>query len=136
MQSKWHVSEFMTRAPFVCREDTPLNELTRTLVERQITSAPVVDSKENLAGIISLVDIAADAHLVAPQATDRKVRDAMQKRVYAVNPGDTLVTVVTKFKKHKVHHLVVTHNDRVVGIVSVLDLLDNLMDYTGYPAML
>lgn len=129
MSKRWHAFEFMTRHPYCVKQDTPLSEVTREMVERRITGAPVLGEHEELVGIVTFADIAVHT-LRTPAGT---VRDVMQRRVYTVDQAATLTTVVSELQSHRVHRLVVTDHGRVVGIISALDLLGAILERTGYP---
>lgn len=51
------VAELMTPNPLVVREETPLNEAIRILVNRKVSGLPVVDEHMQLVGIISEGDL-------------------------------------------------------------------------------
>lgn len=129
MSKRWHAFEFMTRSPYCVKRDMPLSEVTRQMVERRITGAPVLGDREELMGIVTFADIAVHALSHAAGTVD----DVMQRRVYTVDHAATLTTVVSELQSHRVHRLVVTDRDRVVGIISALDLLGAILERTGYP---
>ena len=133
MIDRWHVFQFMTRNPYCAHPETTLRELTTHLVERRATAAPVINQEGEIVGLVSLSDVAVDAVVQPPEAKGRLVRDVMQRRVYTVDQAATVPPAVEELKKHRVHRLVVTDHDRVVGVVSCLDLLDSVLEKTGFP---
>lgn len=56
---KTAVSEVMTGLLYWCYEDNDIDGVLQTMGERQIRRMPVVDRDMNLAGIVSLGDVAA-----------------------------------------------------------------------------
>jgi CBS domain-containing protein len=50
----------MTTDPYSCREEDDVSEAERIMAERQIRRLPVVDAAENLVGMVSLGDFAAE----------------------------------------------------------------------------
>jgi CBS domain-containing protein len=136
-----------------------VRELAAFLTENQITGAPVMDGHGRLLGMVSLSDIAQEEAdegvLVAdrsdPQPSvrgweddatteemrelhvergDALVREIMTPTTYTV-PHDTPVSRLARTMiAGRVHRLLVVRDQRVVGIVTSLDLLKLL---TGEP---
>lgn len=59
------------------------------------------------------------------------VRDAMTSHVITISMDATLGQVREVFEAAAFHHLVVTENERVVGVLSDRDLLENLSPFMG-----
>ena len=135
--------------------DWTLPELADFLVEHEISGAPVVDAAGRLLGVASVTDIAAALSTEGgegapgadffqsawPEGPSREalaalaargvrltVREIMTPRVYTV-VEDTPVGELaeTLIEKH-VHRLLVTREEKVVGIVSTGDLLGLLIE--------
>src|SRR5258708_40255519 len=70
------VKEVMTRNVITFREDTSLDEVAATLLEKRITGAPVVSGEGHVVGIISETDVFSKKGKVA--------RDIMSQRVISV----------------------------------------------------
>jgi len=93
-------------------------EHTRTLLDRNgITSVPVVDSDGQPVGIVSAIDLAHDLKAGAPIST------IMTANVYVVPKYENVSIAARVMRNHKIHHVVVTHEKKVVGILSAFDLL-------------
>jgi len=59
------------------------------------------------------------------------VRDAMTRHVITISMDATLADVREIFEAAAFHHLIVTENRRVVGVLSDRDLLENLSPFVG-----
>lgn len=125
----------MTPNPYCARPETTLRELTRRLVEHRATAAPVVNEQDELVGLVALADVAVDA-VTHDNAAERRVGDIMQRRVFTIDYSATLHSAVAELMERRVHRLVVTEHDRVVGVVSCLDLLQSVLEQVGYPPVL
>lgn len=125
MNTYSHVFELMTRNPYCVGPRTPVPEFVRKLVELKATAAPVIDDSEKLIGIASLVDVA-----VSPGASE--VGEIMQLRVHSVEHSASLASAARLMREHRIHRLVVTEGQHVVGVLSCLDLLPALGDQFGY----
>jgi len=106
------------------------------MVKRRITAAPVIAEGEELVGLISLTDVAVDSIVEHEEGHPRRVKDVMQRRVYTIDAAANVVTAVRELQERRVHRLVVTQSDRVVGMVSCLDLLGAVLEGTGYPPVM
>ncbi|MFN8613629.1 MAG: CBS domain-containing protein [Vulcanimicrobiota bacterium] len=129
MDTYYHVFELMTRNPYCATPSTPIAELVQRLVGLKATAAPVLNEAEELVGLISLVDVA-----VSPQAST--VSEIMQRRVHSIEHSERLASAARLMREHRVHRLVVTDRQRVVGILSCLDVLAAVWDSSGYPSAL
>jgi CBS domain-containing protein len=75
------------------------------------------------AGIFSERDLARKVELRGRTAKDTPVRDVMTPEVLYVTPGHTLDRCLALMKKERVRHLVVAEDGKVIGVVSVRDIL-------------
>jgi acetoin utilization protein AcuB len=60
-----------------------------------------------------------------------KVVDIMTKSVVSVHVDETLQRIHAIFEESKFHHVIVTDEGRIVGVVSDRDLLKNLSPFIG-----
>jgi len=130
-----------------------VQELSDVFSEHMISGAPVVDEGGKMIGVVSVSDVArkgarrvgnvrADYYLhgwedhldvddlrgLHIEAQDELVRDIMTPVVFTVSREATLDEMAETMIGGRVHRLVVTKDDRVVGIVTTLDMLKVLRD--------
>lgn len=99
------------------RADMSVRELAEFLALHQISGAPVLDARGRAVGVVSVTDVSED------DGDGRCVRDIMTPTVYTV-PHDTPVSEAARtLIAGRIHRLFVTRAQRVVGIVTSLDLL-------------
>ena len=143
--------DVMTRNVITVRDDATLSELVATLTEHMITGAPVVDENGKLVGVVSTTDIALhsakrtsnirrdrppDFYLIEDEFRSfsieedagQFVRDIMTPVIFSVSQNARFVEMADTMVGGRVHRLIVTDGDRVVGIVTTLDLLRGLRD--------
>lgn len=93
-------------------------EHVRTMLEKNnISAVPVVDSDNHPVGIISATDLAQDLKAGAP------ISSIMTDKVYTVPKYDDVSIAARVMRNHKIHRVVVTHEQKVVGVLSAFDLL-------------
>ena len=78
---------------------------------------PVIDPNGEAAGIVTTADLARRVKAESP------VSRLMTERVHCVPAYNDVSVAARIMRKHKIHHVVVTHEKQVVGIISSFDLL-------------
>lgn len=138
-------------------EDMSIRELARFLVDHEITGAPVEGEDGKLVGVVSVVDIASvasdDGRLRGDRSSpdfyvtgwenkvaieeiqnfriendELKVGEIMTPEVYSVSEDARVSEVASTMLRGHLHRLLVTRDDKPVGIVSTSDLLGLLVD--------
>lgn len=104
------------------REDDRVSEAARAMSERNVGAVPVLRDGE-LVGIFSERDIMnrVVAAGVDPQKT--RVSEVMSRDIHAVAPDETLESCMVLMKMHSVRHLPIVENNKLIGIVSLRDIL-------------
>lgn len=90
----------------------------RDLMERnRIHAVPVVGSEMEAIGIVSTADLARRVKDTSP------ITRIMSRNVTVVPAYNDASAAARVMRKHKIHHVIVTHEKQVVGMVSSFDLL-------------
>ncbi len=93
-------------------------EHVRGLFQRnRIHAVPVVGPDKEPLGIITTADLAHELKNGTP------VRQVMTEDVRTVPAYNDASIAARIMRKHKIHHIVVTHEKQVVGMISSFDLL-------------
>lgn len=135
------VELLMTRDPVTVDPDAPLEVAAAALVESGIRHLPVVDADRRLVGILSERDlrsrIGADVRQwthAAPSALQEPVSSVMTENPIALVSGTSLADALDAFSSERVGALpVVDPDDRLVGILSYVDMLRWLGEHAGAP---
>ncbi len=142
------VGEFMTKEVVSLTPEQELQSAVKTLMERHIKGAPVVDSEGVLLGVLTEDDLlAGNSRLHIPtmisilgemtawppsilkfnhelkKAASSTVGGAMSTDVEVLSRGDTLEDAATKLHEMGLSMLPVVENKRVVGVVTRSDIL-------------
>ena len=150
--------EVMTRDVFTVSADWPVKQLTRFLIDHSITGAPVVNDKNEVLGVVSLTDVAnhlnvtgtapsldgthdffipaedgeygqekaRNLHLESSEGLS--VRDIMTPMLFTVNEEASVKDVADAMIRGRIHRVLVTQENRLVGIITSLDLLEIIRD--------
>ena len=96
----------------------------RGLMERNnISAVPVVDSEGEPIGIVTTSDLLADRKGGTP------ISKFMAEGVAAAPQYNDASVAARMMRKRKIHHVLVTHEKKVVGIISSFDLLKLVEDH-------
>ena len=111
------VHEVMTESVITTQPHVKIDHARHIMERNKIGAIPVVDSDGHAVGIVSLTDVAGDQNDGSP------VKTVMTDKVYTVPKYEDVSTAARVMRNHKIHHVVVTHEQTVVGMVSSFDLL-------------
>jgi CBS domain-containing protein len=150
-------ADLMNPEVLTVREDMTVEELAAFLIDNEITGAPVEDREGRLAGVVSVVDVAAAASESGDPEPDKSgsdyyergfddslseeeiedlrsegaaltVADLMTPAIYSLPEDATVSEVASMMLKGHLHRVLVTRGEKVVGIISTSDLLGLLID--------
>ena len=111
------VHEVMTASVVTTQPHASIGHIRGLMKRHKIGSIPVVDSDGHPVGIVSSMDLVRDLKPGAPVST------VMTEKVLTVPKYDEVSTAARVMRNHKIHHVVVTHEKQVVGVLSSFDLL-------------
>jgi CBS domain-containing protein len=94
----------------------------RMMAERHVGALLVLQGDE-LSGIVSERDYARKVILLGRSSADTPVRDIMSTPVLTVEPEATVEKCMQLMTEHRVRHLPVVEGRRLVGMVSIGDLV-------------
>lgn len=127
------VGKRMTRNPKTVTPDDPLAGAARILREHGFHHLPVVEGGK-LVGILSDTDLRNASLAATPeegangQPGDRPVRAVMRTEVWSLTPDDSLEDALLILSREKFGALPVLEGDRLVGILSRVDLLNAFVE--------
>ena len=110
------------RAVFSVGPEAPVLEAIRAMAEHHV-GALLVMKDEVLAGIVSERDYARKVILRGRSSSDTPVRDIMTSPVLTVSPDTSVEQCMQLVTDKRVRHLPVVEAGRVVGMVSIGDLV-------------
>lgn len=150
-------ADLMNPRVLTVRVDLTVRELANVLVENEISGAPVEDRSGKLVGVVSLTDIAAaladgeedgegergdfflsewaddgmsreEIEELGLDEAELMVAEIMTPEVFAVREDTPVSEIAEAMIQNHVHRILVTREDRVVGIISTSDLLGLLVE--------
>ena len=103
-----------------------VREALHLLVQHRIGSLPVLDPEGKLIGIFTERDVLYGECTDPRHFHRRPIKEVMTPNPLVCCPGDTVQNAMETMSRHKIGHLPVVVDDRVVGLVSVGDLVKSL----------
>ena len=117
------IDDIMIDKPIVTTPHTSVAHAKQLMRDHHISSLPVVGPDGDAVGILSASDLLNDL------PDEKPVSQMMTRQVYSVPRYDDAHVAARIMRNHHIHHLVVTHERRVVGVLSAYDLLAFIEDH-------
>lgn len=111
---------------FSIAPDAPVLDAIKTMAEKRI-GALLVMSDEKIIGIVTERDYARKVVLLGRSSRDTPVRDIMSAPVMYVGPENTNEQCMALMTENRLRHLPVIDNDRLLGMLSIGDLVKNII---------
>lgn len=110
------------------RRETRVMDAVALLSGRRIGALPVVDDGDVPVGIMSERDVIYCLARDGQQILDWPVEKVMTAPVVTAEPGDTLLGALALMTRRRIRHLPVVENGRMIGLVSIGDLVKARID--------
>jgi CBS domain-containing protein len=110
--------------------DQTIAEAVNVLVERRIGALLVMDGNDAVGGIISERDIVGALSRSGADVLTQKVSDLMTTDVRSCSCHDTIAEVMTVMTQERSRHLPVIDDGKVVGMISIGDVVKQRLDDT------
>ena len=108
------------------KEDDPIFDAVKLLVENNISGLPVVDDDMKLTGILSEKDL-VNLFYEQEEADSKTVGDYMTNPAVSFEDNNALLNVCNFLLKNIFRRVPVTSGGRLIGIISVQDVLKTVL---------
>lgn len=124
------VQSLMIKDPFTISDRTSVQEAIHLMQDKSIRHLPVVDKSKRLRGWATLSDLKQG--LLPAMVTGLSVADLMVKNPITLHPDDDVEVAARVIYEKKIGGMPVVDNDkRVVGVMTVTDLLNAFIKIMG-----
>ena len=121
------IAKLIERSCVTTHADCPLDDLIAILAERRIGTVVVVDRDQQVIGIVSERDIIR--HLSTGGTTaDTFAKSIMTSKVITVENNVTSAQLMQLITEHHIRHVPITCDGKLVGIVSIGDVVKRLLE--------
>ncbi len=111
------IHDLMTASVITAQPNQSIEHVRQMLKKNSISAVPVADSEGRPVGIVSATDLARDLKPGSP------IRNIMTEHVVTLPQYDDVSVAAKVMRNKKIHRVVVTHEQKIVGVVSAFDLL-------------
>ena len=122
-----HLLDRKGRALFSIEPEDPVLEAIRMMADHHVGALLVMRGAE-LAGILSERDYARKVVLLGRSSADTPVWQIMTAPVITVSPDNSVQDCMRLMTDHHIRHLPVTEGARVVGMISIGDLVKAVIE--------
>ena len=122
-----HLLEGKGNAVYAIAPEAPVLEAIRHMAERRV-GALVVMKGDRLAGIVSERDYARKVILQGRSSAQTAVADIMSPEPFTISPDTDVFDCMRLCTERRVRHLPVVEGGRVVGVISIGDLVKAVID--------
>ena len=126
LQSKTRGTDILSIAP-----DASVYEALMLMAEKEVGALMVMEA-DKLVGIISERDYARKVILHGKSSKEIRVSDIMTSKIIYVNTAKTVDECMALMSDKRVRHLPVYEGDRLVGVVSIGDLVKEAISEREY----
>ena len=121
------IAKLIERSCVTTHADCPLDDLIAILAERRIGTVVVVDRDQQVIGIVAERDIIR--HLSTGGTTaDTFAKNIMTSKVITVENNVTSAQLMQLITEHHIRHVPITCDGKLVGIVSIGDVVKRLLE--------
>ncbi len=110
-----------------CDAAASVRDAVAILSEKRIGALPVMESG-TVAGVFSERDVIYNLAAGGPSILDTPVRDVMTAPAVTVDPETSVLAALSLMTKRRIRHLPVLEGTRMVGLVSIGDLVKYRID--------
>jgi CBS domain-containing protein len=111
--------------------DATVYEALSRMAEKNVGSMLVFEGSD-LVGLISERDYSRKTILKGRLSRETAVREIMTTELISVHPDDDIEECMELFTDKHVRHLPVVEEGKVVGLVSIGDIVKNIIDYKEF----
>lgn len=115
--------DFKHRSAVTVKPKETISATIQKMIEHDRGALPVCDDKGELVGIITERDIVRKCFTGSLDCARLKIQDVMSKKVAIGSSEDDLDYAISVMKRERIRHLPVVDDKKVIGMISMRDLL-------------
>ncbi len=117
------VADIMTSRIVTARPHHTVSHVRSMMKKNKVHAIPIEDDEGGVAGIVTSKDLAE--HL----KDETPINQIMTEHVHTIPQYNGIHLAARLMRNHRVNHVVVTHEKKIVGILSSFDLLKLVEDH-------
>lgn len=136
------INEIMTKSMLTIRETDTIEDVLELLKNYHFHNYPVVNVNHELVGVVNqdvILEIllldrikgTKNTHRVAINSMSENIKGIMEHHPLTLTPDTNLHHAADLMVKHKVNHVYVVENSKLVGILSKRDIINHVYRIRG-----
>ena len=117
------VKDLMIKSVITTMPHKTIGHAQSIMTKNKIKSVPVVDSEMEIKGIITATDLLEELSEATP------ISKVMTTKVYTIPAYSNVNIAARMMRNHNINHLVVSDEQKIVGVLSAHDLLTLVEDH-------
>jgi CBS domain-containing protein len=110
------------------RSDASVNQLLEVLEQNHIGAVVVSDDGSTVKGIVSERDVVRHLHHEGVRMLNETVAMIMTSEVHTCSPDDGIDDLAQQMTEHRIRHVPVVRDGRLLAIVSIGDIVKGRID--------
>lgn len=111
------IADLMAKRVISSRPHQTVGHVRDMMSRNRVHSVPIVGPENEPVGMVTTTDLARRVKDTSP------VSRIMTRDIVVVPAYNDVSVAARVMRKHKIHHVIVTHEKQVVGLISSFDLL-------------
>lgn len=111
------IADLMVENVITARPHHTIGHVKKMMHNNHIGAIPIVNSENEPIGILTTSDLSTELKDGTP------VKGLLSNHIYKVPAYNDISVAAKIMRKHKIHHVLVTHEGALQGIISSFDLL-------------
>ncbi|OGI01297.1 MAG: hypothetical protein A2Y25_00870 [Candidatus Melainabacteria bacterium GWF2_37_15] len=137
---QFYVKDIMTTDLVTIQENTTIRDAIKIFSSNEVSGLPVTNQDDELTGVLSASDILQNESVHTfytlpykkdfvleliedSKFFDQPVSTIMSEELYTIEPDATIARMAAIMYEKKIHRLLVTEYNKLIGIVTTFDLL-------------
>ena len=117
------VADLMVESVITTHQHQTIGHIKQIMKKNKVSSLPIVSANDEVEGIITFRDLTNEI------SDETQVRLIMSKEVLTIPKYSGIHIAARIMRNHHIHHLIVTHEKKIVGVLSSFDLLTLVEDH-------
>lgn len=111
------VQDLMSNNAITAQPHQTVDQIKGKMTKSNLHNIPVVSSDNVPIGVVSASD------LLAAEKEGTPISNIMTEKVYTIPEYEDVSLAARMMRNHKIHHLIVTQEQKVIGVISSFDLM-------------
>lgn len=117
------IADLMTEKVMSATPHQTVGHLRDVMQTHAVNCMPIVDGEGNPVGIVTSTDV------LKAEKEGTPISQIMTEKIYTVPQYGDVSLAARIMRNHNIHHVLVTHEQQLVGIISSFDLLRLVEDH-------